>query len=118
MSDLNQIIDLRSPSDNCLIHTRAVDRDISADLNIVFNNHASDLRNFLMLALYLNISKSIGTDNRSTVNNHAILQCHSFANRNVWINQTIASHNRVMTHKASGTNDGMITDLDGLFNNR
>ena len=44
MADLDQIVDLRAAFDSALADRGAVDRGVSADLDIVFQDDAADLR--------------------------------------------------------------------------
>src|SRR4051812_46556948 len=74
VAHLDEVIDLRSLADNRPAESRAVERRIRADFNVVpqFNN--AYLRHFLVPAFDKLIAKAVGTNHRSGLESHALSQ--------------------------------------------
>src|SRR5690242_7926561 len=60
MGDLHQVVYLSPFLDHGLTYGCTIDGDIGAQFHIVFDGHASQLRNFVMTPLVLDVTKSIG----------------------------------------------------------
>src|SRR5437762_3460367 len=59
VSDLNEIVDLRSTADNGVIDASSIDRRVRADLDVISNNAAADVRNLRVLVSARHIAKSV-----------------------------------------------------------
>src|SRR5688572_6274338 len=60
VADLDQVIDLRTFTDNRAAKRTTIDRHVRANLDIVMNDHVADLRHFAVDAFVEDITESIG----------------------------------------------------------
>src|SRR6202020_2658411 len=72
VSDLDQIVDLGPLADDRIARRAAVDRGVSADLDLVLNNDAPGLRNLLVTARRRQITEPILTNANAGMNNNAV----------------------------------------------
>src|ERR1043165_629558 len=75
MSDLNQVVDFCSLSNDRLSKCSSIDRDICSQLDIVFDRDSAKLGDFVMPPLVLDIAESVASDNRPAVNDHSRSDC-------------------------------------------
>src|SRR5688572_9253997 len=69
MSDLDEVVDLRTALDPRLADRRAVDRRVRSDLDIVLENNTAGLRNLQPSLLFvLRVTESVRADRRVVVN--------------------------------------------------
>src|SRR3989441_8191518 len=101
MSHLNQIIQLRSAFDARLSGRGAIDRGIRANLDVVFDHHATNLRNLQPTTLFV-FGKS------ETV----------AANHGVVVNNDARADDRVLTDRDAGMNLGIVANLDAIVDGR
>ena len=59
VSDLNQIVDLRSGADDGVVDAAAIDRRVRADLDVVADDASPDVRNLRMRAIREHVPESI-----------------------------------------------------------
>src|SRR2546423_2505410 len=59
VSDLNEIVDLRSVTDDSVVDASAIDRRIRADLDVISNNAAAHVRNLRMFIAARHVAKSV-----------------------------------------------------------
>src|SRR5258706_6048548 len=59
MSDLNEVVDLGSVTDDSVVDASAIDRRVRADLDVVSDNAAADVRNLRMLVSARHVAKSV-----------------------------------------------------------
>ena len=72
VSDLHQIVDLGALADDRVSGPAAVDRGVGADLDVVLNDDAASLRDFLMPLRTRKIAEPVLTDARAGMNDDAI----------------------------------------------
>src|SRR5947208_17077885 len=113
--DLHEVINLDSLLDPGAAKTRAVDRRIGADLDVIVDLHDPDLRDFLVPARGHFESKTIRADDGPAVNNDPITDRAPLANRNVWINETPSPDDAVVSDVAVGAQVTAITDSRSGF---
>ena len=70
--DLHEVVDLRAGADHRVVDAPAVDRRVRADLDVVLDDAAADVRNLQMLAVALHVAEAVGPDPRAGVNRHAV----------------------------------------------
>src|ERR1043166_1113623 len=71
MSDLNQVVDFCSLSNDRLSKCSSIDRDICSQLDIVLDRDSAKLGDFVMPPLVLDIAESVASDDRPAVNDHS-----------------------------------------------
>src|SRR5258706_8042571 len=59
MSDLNEVVDLGSVTDDGVVDASAIDRRVRADLDVVSNNAAADVRNLRVFIAARHVAKSV-----------------------------------------------------------
>jgi len=74
MSYLDLVIQLATLFDHGVVERTAVNRGIGADLDIVFNHDAAQLRNFMPSLLVKHEPEAIGTDNSPAMQDATITQ--------------------------------------------
>src|ERR1043166_3533844 len=72
VGDLDEVIDFRAFSHGGTAETRAIDRAVRPDLNVVANHYVAHLRDFFVPALHEFVAEAIAA------NHHAWLQPHPF----------------------------------------
>src|SRR2546430_6220629 len=75
VGDVNEIVDLGSVADHCVVDAAAVDGGVGSDLDVVADDAAPDVRDFLVRAIAKHVAESITSDPRARV------QQHTFPNR-------------------------------------
>ena len=63
MADLDEVVDLRSPSDPRLAERGPVDRGVGADLDVVADPDDPDLRNLAVCRAVPDVAEAVGSDN-------------------------------------------------------
>src|SRR3989338_705347 len=86
VGNLHQVIDLGPLPDKCFIKPGTVDRYISADLNAVFDDDRSHLRDLFLYSVDAHKTKTIRADHRPAVNDHLIADGETLADRDMRIN--------------------------------
>ena len=95
MRNLHEVVNLRIPADDGRTHHRPVHRTVSADFNVIFDNHIAYLGNLAINAHFIGFkAESIGTDYHS---------CMQYAT---------GSDNTVIIHLDPVVKDGVIADSD------
>src|SRR2546421_10489846 len=76
VSDVNQVVDLRSRSDDSIIHAAAVDARIRADLDVIADEAAPDVWNLAVRFSPFtgDISESVAAEHCARVYDHALAQ--------------------------------------------
>ena len=70
--DLNQVVDFSAFTNAGTAKTSAVQTRIGANLDIVFDDDDSHLRNFVMNPFNRSVAKTVGTDDDAAVQNDAV----------------------------------------------
>src|SRR3989442_1561389 len=53
VTDMHEVIELDAPSQNCFAETAAIDRAIGTDFTVIFNAHASELKQLQLAAFFV-----------------------------------------------------------------
>ena len=72
MSDLAEIIDLRTGTDNGIAKGATINRGVGAYLDIVFDDHGTELRELVDFAALFDIPESICPDDRPGMEDDAL----------------------------------------------
>ena len=72
VSDLDQIVDLGALADHGIAGRAAIDRRVGADLDVVLDDDAARLRDFLMALRTWQIAEAVLADTSAGMDDHAI----------------------------------------------
>ncbi len=117
MSDLNQIINPAAVTDNRIIQSTAVNTSISADFNIITDNHPSHLRNTLVLTVYHLKTKPILSDSRTGIN-ITIIPHNRISNGSICTDTAIIAYLAAVSNNNPCFNLAMAADSDLFTDNR
>src|SRR6185437_2884042 len=99
--NLYEIIDLGPGADDRVVDAATVDRRVRADLDVVFDDAAADVRNLDVLTVALHVAESVGpeprtrmhddtmTDARATVGRHRGKELTGLADQDAVANHTV-----------------------------
>ena len=119
MSDVNQVVDLRSAPDSCLIEGAAINGGIRTDFHVIFNHQSSNLRKLLMmprLAISY-VTEAIAAQHSPGMHDDAVSQLCSRINGDVRIHLALAPNRDSSSHRAIGTDVGILPDLRAFPDN-
>src|SRR6266550_8807628 len=103
---MDHVVDLCSASNSCLTKRRAIDAGMRAKLNVVFYDDGSHLRKLVIAHVTAHITKTIGANTHTGMQNDAVSQGH-----------VVVKHDAGMQN-AITTNGDMITDDNARFDAR
>jgi hypothetical protein len=109
--DLHEIIDLHTLLNPCPAKTRAIDRRVRADLDVVVDLDDAELLNFFLPAIDHFKTKTVRADDCPAVNDHARSDAASLTNRHEWVNETAGSDCRPVSDVASSADDCVVADI-------
>src|SRR6185369_2034118 len=73
MTNLDQVVDLRAAFDASFAGRGAIDSRVRANLDVVFDHHATDLRNLEPVFVFvLRESETVAADHYIVMNDHAL----------------------------------------------
>src|SRR5205814_4567073 len=96
----NEVVDFDSFLNPGAAKTCAIDRGVRANLDIVVDLHDADLRHLLVSARRHFKSEAVRADHRATVNDDAIADFDSLADRDIRINKAARADRRLVTDVA------------------
>src|SRR6185437_2052574 len=70
--DVYQVVDLRAGADHRVVHAAAIDGRVGADLDVVADDAASDVRNLGVATLTRHVAETIAAQPRPRVHTHAL----------------------------------------------
>jgi hypothetical protein len=85
VGDLDQVIDLGAPLDDGAAERGSVDSYVGAQFNVVFDDHTAELRNLVMAALMLYVTKTVGSDHGSAMHDHTCAEGTVFSDDDVGV---------------------------------
>ena len=113
VANVYQIVDFRASSDAGFVQRSAIDSGIGADLDIIFDFQAADLRKLFVAAsrLVAHIAKAVAAEHGTGVNNYAVSKTHAGINRHVRIEITTRSDVYVRANYAACADPRVLSDL-------
>ena len=118
MPDVNQVVELRSPSNPRLLQRAAVDSGVGADLHVVFNQQRPLLRKLGVSAglLIAHIAKAIRAQHHSRMDDNAIPQRGSRIEHGARINAAVLADAHARADDRASIDARSSTDLHVLAN--
>src|SRR5215475_6446353 len=102
--DLDEIIEFGALFDDCVLsrHRCMINRDIGTQLNVIFDDHFAELRDFAMHALVLDITKSVTTNDGATMDDHSSFDSAPVTNSDIRIEHCVVFDYRIISHTTPG----------------
>jgi hypothetical protein len=115
MSDHHEVVDLGAGLDARLADCRAIDRRVGAQLDVVFDDDAGDLRDLLVRAVATaHEAIAVAADHDAILDHDAIANDDAFANRRVGVNDAVTADARARADRDVGKDDGAIANRRAL----
>src|SRR4029079_7902675 len=119
MSDLDQIVDLGAGADPGLSHRWAVDRDVCANLHIVFDNYAANLRNLVMSAIGPGCeAEAVAADDCAVLNHDAAPDLYPLPDRHIGVDNAVVTNLCAGPDRHMRINDAARADVDAIADHR
>src|SRR3954470_7075047 len=104
--DVHEIVDLRAGANHGVVDAAAIDRRVRANLDVVFDDATTDVRNLVMAATAKNVTEAVGAKPRAGMHDYPLTDHHSGVCRDGRIQVTLRTHVHV------GAEDDMRVDHD------
>src|SRR5262245_17821648 len=118
MCDLDQVIQLRAtPYDRGLQRT-TIDAGVRSNFHIIFNNDFPDLRKFHVGFAVLDETKSVGTDDRTRMDDHAISDLDAGIDDDLRMKDRTFSNPAVPAHITACFQNRSVADAGPALDNR
>ena len=101
VADLNLIVELDAFLDNRILERAPIDGRVRADLDIITDAHATDLRNLDPAAVIFCDSETIGADHGPGVNNRAVADRAARIHHHARVKAAIVANRRPLSDHAS-----------------
>ena len=108
MGDLDEVIDFRALANDRVARRATIDRRIGADLHVILDNDATDLRHFQMAAPPRSEAETVLPDRGAGMNDHAIAD-QSVGDRGAGADRAVPANPHLRTDDGIGPNDGART---------
>src|ERR1039458_9732369 len=104
VTDVDQVVDFRSPTDARFVERPTVDSRVRANLYIVFDHQSAHLRKFLVSSALrvAHISEAIASQNRARMHNHPIAQRGPRINRDIRVDFALPPNLHSSPNDATG----------------
>src|ERR1700747_1142708 len=112
MAYMHQVVDLRSAADSRFVQRATINRSIGADLDVIFDNQTSNLRELFIVSRFAvaRVTEAVAPQNRSGVNNHAIPQVCAGINCDIRVHLDITSDGHTCANDRSLVNASAVFD--------
>ena len=112
MCDLDEIIQFSAAFDKRFRKCRSINGRIRPNFDIVFNDHGSDLRDFVVSVANRCESETVAADDRAGVDDHPVANGYLFSNADMWIDKTIGTDLASFADIDKGLNNGIISNFN------
>jgi len=116
VADLHQIVDLGSLANPGATEAGAVDGGARADFHVVVDLHDASLPHLAMAALVELVAKSIGTNDRTRVQDDTLAQLALGLHGHVRMELAARADDRIAPDKTPRADLGIVADLSPRFN--
>ncbi len=108
--DLDEIIQFRAAPHNRGFQRTAVDAGVRSDFDIVFDDHAANLRELDVAVPILHKAESIGSDHSARVDDHIVSDFHVGIDRDTRMQHTPVTDPHTFSNHAPGPDRGSLAD--------
>ena len=118
VSDVNEIIDFRSPPDAGHIQGSAIKCSVRADFDVILDLQPTDLREFFVATVFgiPHVSETVASQHGTRVDDDSITEPGAGINGDVGIEPTVFSQDNAGAQHTTCADDGSLADLDVFAN--
>jgi hypothetical protein len=110
VGDVNHIVELDAIADDGLAQRGTIDAGIGADLDIVANGDATDLRELVPDAVYGDKAEAVGADDGAGVDGGASADGDLVVDGDAWVEQGIGANGDVIADARAGADDRVVAN--------
>src|SRR5262249_854274 len=118
MRDLDEIVELHSSSNDCRFEGAAVDACIRSDLNVVFDDHATNLWKLYVRRSITHEPESVCPDDGTCMNDHAISDLDVGVDDGTRIQRAVHPDARVLADVTTSFDRTAVTNHSSGLNHR
>src|SRR5690348_1108477 len=118
VAHVHQIIQLRAPADDGQVQSSAIHGGISADLHVVADLQAANLRKLFVAAGggVAHVAEAVAAQHRAAVHENTVAQTHPGIDCHMGSDIALPAHADLGTNYAAGANAGAVADYGLLAN--
>src|SRR3989338_8788065 len=116
--NLNLVVQLHSVLDHRVVQRAAVDGGVRADLDIIADHHAADLRNLDPAPLVHRDAETVRTDHRAGMRDQVVADHAVMINNNMRVQPGMAADNRIRADAATLADDAECSYRRALADHR
>ena len=116
MGDLYLVIQLHAVTDDRVIERAAVNGGVGADLHLVADNHATELRNFLPALAILRKTEAVSTDHRTRLQQAVRANGATISENHMRDKAAARTYARALSDEAARTDICIFHDLSIVLN--
>ena len=110
--DLDEIIQFGAAFNQRFSKCRSINSSIRSNFNIVFNDHGSDLGDFVVSVANGCESEAVAANNCAAVDDHPVADGYLFSDTDMWIDKTISADLGSFADVDKGLNNGIISNFN------
>ena len=119
VGDLDEVVDLGAGADARLADGRPIDRRVRADLHVVFDDDAADLRDLLVGAVAaMREAEAVAADDGAVLQDDAVADTNTLADRDVGVDDAVVANLRKASDRHVRVHDGACADPRALGHRR
>ena len=118
VSQMNEIVEARAPTDTRLPRRPAIDRAVRADLHIVLADNRAELRNLAMRGTVPRETETVGTDHRAAVNHHVVAELATLPHSHSGVQDAAFAHLRLCADERQRADHRACADRRTAFDHR
>src|SRR5206468_2417101 len=112
--DVHEVVDLRPRADHRVVDAPAIDRRVRADLDVVLDDAATDVRNLVVSSVPIHVAESVGAEPRTGVHDHALAHDRPAVRSRRRIEMTIARDLHALSDHHMRVDGDAIADLRAI----
>lgn len=116
VSHMDHVVELRSFTNSRTTERATIDSRVRTQLDVVFDNDCANLRKLVVTHVAANITKAVGANDNSRVQNDSVADCHAVFNENIRMDNAVRADADVIADFSSSSNLRSITNRRILAN--
>src|ERR687895_983440 len=118
VADLDLVIELDALLDHRIVERAAIDRGVGADLDVVADAHAADLRNLHPPAALGRDAEAVGADHRAGVHHDPFSYRTFRIDHNTWVQARVVANRDLVANHAARPDGYVLAQLGRLRHHR